>query len=191
MKEDTKRFLESPYLIDEARLRRFDQRFIGFARAAWDESFKGFGKGISGGAPAKALLGVPGYSRIEYALQAAAWTVYDTFGGGFSWEAPWGSPSNNPGAYKWYVNADECYSFWTANTADCSNCIRVCPYTKPGGALHGVPKFFIRRLPLLNRLWIWADTAFGWDRRADPAWFPPDDSYRSMRRRDRGRYSCR
>ena len=89
-----------------------------------------------------------------------------------SWEPKWGSPSNNPGAYKWYVNADECYSFWTVNTVDCSNCIRVCPYTKPAGALHGVPKFFIRRFPFLNRLWIWADTLSGYDRRAKPAGFP-------------------
>jgi epoxyqueuosine reductase len=36
--------------------------------------------------------------------------------------------SNNPGALKWYVNAELCYQFWCENGADCSTCIKVCPY---------------------------------------------------------------
>jgi len=36
--------------------------------------------------------------------------------------------SNNPGAKKWYVNAEACYQFWRENGADCSTCISVCPY---------------------------------------------------------------
>lgn len=36
--------------------------------------------------------------------------------------------SNNPGALKWYVNAELCYEFWCENGIDCSTCIKVCPY---------------------------------------------------------------
>jgi epoxyqueuosine reductase len=36
--------------------------------------------------------------------------------------------SNNPGALKWYVNAELCYQFWCENGTDCSTCIKVCPY---------------------------------------------------------------
>jgi len=36
--------------------------------------------------------------------------------------------SNNPGALKWYVNAEQCYLFWCENGTDCSTCIKVCPY---------------------------------------------------------------
>jgi len=36
--------------------------------------------------------------------------------------------SNNPGALKWYVDAELCYQFWCENRADCSTCIKVCPY---------------------------------------------------------------
>jgi ferredoxin len=36
--------------------------------------------------------------------------------------------SNSPGALKWYVNAEKCYLFWCENGADCSTCIKVCPY---------------------------------------------------------------
>ena len=37
--------------------------------------------------------------------------------------------SNNPGAHKWYVNAEKCYLYWCENSIDCSTCITVCPYT--------------------------------------------------------------
>lgn len=36
--------------------------------------------------------------------------------------------SNNPGVLKWYVNVERCYLFWCENGADCSTCIKVCPY---------------------------------------------------------------
>jgi epoxyqueuosine reductase len=36
--------------------------------------------------------------------------------------------SNNPGALKWYVNAELCYQFWCENGTDCSTCVKVCPY---------------------------------------------------------------
>ncbi|MHC1601004.1 MAG: reductive dehalogenase, partial [Candidatus Nezhaarchaeales archaeon] len=38
--------------------------------------------------------------------------------------------SNNPGALKWYVNAEKCYLFWCENAASCVTCIKVCPYSK-------------------------------------------------------------
>ncbi|RLI48867.1 MAG: hypothetical protein DRO73_08035 [Candidatus Thorarchaeota archaeon] len=44
--------------------------------------------------------------------------------------------SNNPGAKKWYINPETCYGFWMQNGADCSNCIRSCPYNKPNNFLH-------------------------------------------------------
>jgi len=88
-----------------------------------------------------------------------------------TWESPFASKSNADGACKWYVNVDSCFAYWTANTVDCSNCIRVCPYTKVPGLIHDVPRFLIHRLPWFNRLWVWADSLFGYDRQADPAAF--------------------
>ena len=38
-------------------------------------------------------------------------------------------PSNNKGILRWAVNADRCYEFWIENSACCSNCIAVCPFT--------------------------------------------------------------
>jgi epoxyqueuosine reductase len=379
---ELQRFLATPHVVDDSRYRRFPQRNIGFARAGWDPSFAGFGKPVHAAAPERVRMGLPGYSRTAFALQAASWTVYDTFPGAFSrdrigslpagtgpvartedpltealgryepgdpartaaavkraarllgaadagiaaadprwlygsgmsgeplelpagmdravvmlvamdglllraspavpagiatgtgysrmafltaclaefirnlgwraiacgndtalsvplavdaglgefgrngllihprlgqrvrickvftdlplapdrpvsfgakrfcascrkcaaqcpsraipfdrdpaWEGPWGSPSNNPGVLKWYVNADACYEFWTRNGVDCSNCLRACPFTKEEGWIHSVPRFFIRRLPFANPLWRLADTLLGYGRRADP-----------------------
>lgn len=38
--------------------------------------------------------------------------------------------SNNPGALKWYVDVEKCYLFWCENSSICTDCIKVCPYSK-------------------------------------------------------------
>lgn len=38
--------------------------------------------------------------------------------------------NNNPGAKKWYIQAEKCLQFWIDNGAYCANCIAVCPYTE-------------------------------------------------------------
>ncbi|MDH5482663.1 MAG: reductive dehalogenase [Candidatus Bathyarchaeota archaeon] len=51
--------------------------------------------------------------------------------------------SNNPGALKWYVNAELCYLFWCENGIDCSTCVKVCPYnTVRTGKADVTPKEF-------------------------------------------------
>jgi len=391
-----KDFLNAPYRVDENRYRRFDEKYIGFARVLWDETYKGYGKPINQGAPARVRRNVPGCSRVDYALQTASWTLYDTYPGAFSrerigdmqgsegpvqrtedpltealgphpvedpasmasqvkraaqvfgacaagvtrvnpdwlyakrlsgepgdlpegvdtavvmliemddfglaaspavagavatgngysrmafataclaefirnlgfraiasgndtaisvplavdaglgefgrngllihpvfgqrvrickvftdlplatdrpiefgakrfcmtcmrcakhcpsksisfdreptWESPHDTPSNNPGVLKWYVNVDSCYAFWTANTADCSNCVRVCPYTKNPGWIHAVPRFFIHRLPWFNRFWLLADTLLGYGKQTDPEAFWTQDRYLGKKR---------
>ncbi|MHA1977472.1 MAG: reductive dehalogenase [Candidatus Hodarchaeales archaeon] len=74
-----------------------------------------------------------------------------------TWESPWNSVSNNDGAYKWYVNVESCYEFWVKNSTDCSNCIRVCPFTKPPGLAHDIARFFIKNFSFLDPLWLRLD----------------------------------
>jgi len=84
-----------------------------------------------------------------------------------TWEGP--TPSNNPGALKWYVNVDSCLAFWRANGTSCANCIRSCPFNKPLGWFHRVVRSLIRaRSPLLDRFLVWADRLAGYGRRRDP-----------------------
>jgi len=72
-----------------------------------------------------------------------------------TWDSPWNNPSNSSGSvYKWYVNGETCYEFWLRNSSDCSNCVRVCPFTKPPGIMHDIARFFIKRFPFFNSFWI-------------------------------------
>ncbi len=74
-----------------------------------------------------------------------------------TWESPWNSVSNNNGSYKHYVNVETCYEFWVKNSTDCSNCMRVCPFTKPPGIAHDIARFFIKYFPFLDPLWLRLD----------------------------------
>lgn len=94
-----------------------------------------------------------------------------------TWESPWGTPSNNNGVYKWYVNVDKCYEFWVRNSNDCSNCIRSCPFTKPLGRVHDVTRFFIRNLRFLNRFWVKLDDIMGYGKCKDSEMFWKSETY--------------
>jgi reductive dehalogenase len=79
--------------------------------------------------------------------------------------------SNLKGVLKWHVDPERCFRFWAANRADCTVCIRVCPFNKPAGRLHDSARALIRRRrPLLNRALSRLDEALGYQRAT-----PPDD----------------
>ena len=79
-------------------------------------------------------------------------------------EQTWGgtSISNNPGVKKWYVNVESCYGFWVENGAECSNCIRSCPYNKKDGSFHRMILWFVQHTPWLNRLIVKMDDIAGY-----------------------------
>ncbi|MHA2276051.1 MAG: reductive dehalogenase, partial [Candidatus Kariarchaeaceae archaeon] len=86
-----------------------------------------------------------------------------------SWKG--NTKSNNPGIYKWYVNVETCYEFWTKNGNDCSNCIVSCPFTKNRHWSHKIARFFIKRFPFLNPLWVKLDHLMGYGKQRDPEEF--------------------
>jgi len=75
--------------------------------------------------------------------------------------------SNVGGALKWYVDAEKCFTFGAKNTVECGNCIRVCPFNKPEGLLHGSSRWVIDRFPIFNRLFVYADDLFGYGEQED------------------------
>ena len=75
------------------------------------------------------------------------------------------SPANHSGVRKWYIDPERCYAFWGQNGMDCSRCVAVCPFNKPPGRLHDVVRFFVKRFPRLNRLWLWADDVAAYGRK--------------------------
>lgn len=76
-----------------------------------------------------------------------------------TWEGK--SLSNNPGTYKWYINSEKCYDF---NGFSCSNCKRVCPFTKPNNSwLHRMIRTVIQgRIDPLNKVMVTLDQASGY-----------------------------
>jgi reductive dehalogenase len=72
--------------------------------------------------------------------------------------------SNHSGPLKWYVNCEKCFQFWAKNHSDCANCIRVCPFNKPPGILHNFARAMIRKNRLFNRMLLWGDNLFGYDK---------------------------
>jgi epoxyqueuosine reductase len=75
--------------------------------------------------------------------------------------------SNNPGIKKWYVNVETCYGFWVENGAECSNCIRSCPYNKNDGMFHRTILWIIQHLPWFNRLIVKMDDIAGYGKQRD------------------------
>jgi reductive dehalogenase len=65
-----------------------------------------------------------------------------------SFEGP--TVSNNPGALKWYLDAEKCMRFWTELGEDCSNCLRSCPFNVPPGKGFRLSRWLIRQTPLFN-----------------------------------------
>jgi len=75
---------------------------------------------------------------------------------------------NNPGVFKWYCDGEACLRYWNEVGSGCSVCFRVCSFTKEEGVTHDFVKWFIKNVPQLNRLWVWADELLGYGKMSDP-----------------------
>ena len=78
------------------------------------------------------------------------------------------SRSNNPGVRKWYVDVESCYGFWVQNGAECSNCIRSCPYDKRDGPALRIFLWLTRHLPRFNSLVVKLDDLLGYGKQRLP-----------------------
>ncbi|MCZ7664604.1 MAG: reductive dehalogenase [Thermoleophilia bacterium] len=89
--------------------------------------------------------------------------------GGMTTEGP--NISSHSGIEKWYVDGERCFQYWGQNRMDCAVCIRVCPFNKPAGRIHGLARGLIKRTALANRPLVWIDDALGYGRRSSSAGF--------------------
>jgi reductive dehalogenase len=77
--------------------------------------------------------------------------------------------SNNPGALKWYVHVEKCYNYWCDNGAECSNCIRSCPFNKPQSWIHDMARLPVRaKSTALDRALRAMDDLMGYGEQKDP-----------------------
>jgi reductive dehalogenase len=99
-----------------------------------------------------------------------------------TWEGK--SPANSPGVYKWYVTPEGCYDF---NGFSCSNCKRVCPFTKPNNSwLHQLIRKAIEgRISPLNNVMVTLDQASGYGRQVPAADFWRRDGHKAITAREK------
>ena len=75
-----------PYETDDEQLQRYDQKNLIFRRAGCDPDFAGYGIGFNREGLENIQEGKPGYTRVDYALSEASWTVHDVWVDSFSWD---------------------------------------------------------------------------------------------------------
>jgi len=97
-----RRVEEPPYIVDESRLRRYDQRRLIFNRIFSDPGWAGYGRTEEEQGLRNIAEGRPGYTRVDYALAEAAWTVHDVWTDAFSWERLRKPQSLNLMGERWY-----------------------------------------------------------------------------------------
>ena len=75
-----------PYTIDPEKVSRYDQRNLIFNRVVNDPGWPGYMRSEEEVGLRNIAKGRPGYTRIDYALAEAAWTVHECFQEAWSWE---------------------------------------------------------------------------------------------------------
>ena len=75
-----------PYEINESIYQRFEQKNNMLYRRLWDKTLPTFGKMFGTNINNHIDSGKEGYTRVDFALAAAGWTVYERFSYAFSWE---------------------------------------------------------------------------------------------------------
>lgn len=99
-----------------------------------------------------------------------------------TWEGK--SVSNNPGVIKWYIQPESCYDY---NGFSCSNCKRVCPFTKPNNSwLHKmIRSAILKRIGPLNDLMVSLDQASGYGRQLPATEFWKMDGSKTITGREK------
>lgn len=74
------------------------------------------------------------------------------------------STSNAAGEMKWPVHAEKCRMYWSRMKKSCCNCIACCPYSKPDTLFHRTVRRLTDHARWADRLYIRADSLFGYGR---------------------------
>jgi hypothetical protein len=69
---------------------------------------------------------------------------------------------NNPGSWKWYVDAEKCLTFWSMNkkkwTSCGGRCIAVCPWNKPIVSYYNMFRWAAIHSPtVIKKMLVWSD----------------------------------
>ncbi|MBD3206145.1 reductive dehalogenase [Candidatus Bathyarchaeota archaeon] len=81
-----KKVEKPPYTYDPEQLERYDQINLIFNRIGMDPNFIAYQRSEEKIGLQKIKESQPGYTRLDYALAEASWTVHDVWTDGFNWE---------------------------------------------------------------------------------------------------------
>ena len=76
----------SSYQIDDTIYKRFEEKYNILFRRIWDKTLPNFGSFLDTNIEKHINSHKDGYTRIDFALVSAGWTVYEKFPYAFSWE---------------------------------------------------------------------------------------------------------
>ncbi len=94
--------------------------------------------------------------------------------------------SNNPGVYKWPVDAEKCQRVWCHAGHDCAVCIRVCPFNRPASWLHRATQTLMSAgAENIDQFLVKVDTLSEEGRRASPEEFWEPEQRRLAQKRAR------
>jgi epoxyqueuosine reductase len=81
-----RRVEKPPYTYDPAKISRYNQRNLIFNRVGNDPRWSGYMRSEEKVGLRNIAKRKPGYTRVDYALAEAAWTVHECFQDAWSWE---------------------------------------------------------------------------------------------------------
>jgi tetrachloroethene reductive dehalogenase len=94
--------------------------------------------------------------------------------------------SNNPGVYKWPVDAEKCQRVWCHVGHDCAVCIRVCPFNHPDSWLHRATQTLMSAgAESVDQLLVKLDTLSKEGKRASPEEFWESEQQHPAQKRAR------
>jgi reductive dehalogenase len=85
-------------------------------------------------------------------------------------ERTWGrdSVSCSQGHFTWHLNNEACRKYWDLGlAANCTSCIRACPFTKHPGLVHEIVRTFVSNLPAADPFLKKMDDWFGYGKEKD------------------------
>ena len=73
------------YIVDQSLIQRYDQTKLLFNRVSLDPNWSGYMRTTEKVGRENIRKEKPGYTRVDYALSEASWTVHDAYTEAFSW----------------------------------------------------------------------------------------------------------
>lgn len=70
------------------------------------------------------------------------------------------APTEINGEFRWKINQEDCFEYWTKVGTDCGKCMIVCPYSHPNNFLHNSIRMGIQKSTAFRKIALLGDDFF-------------------------------